>query len=132
MARILSVVAACWRQRWSASRDDRRLPSKRNGSHPKMAKNDRLLQKGDIVVTDRGLLLYRGLAPDGAPQISWPFPIRLIARPIYSGQQIYRKLQCPTLDRVEIYSLQGVKGQIALGSFAPSEFGAVAESTHAD
>jgi hypothetical protein len=30
-----------------------------------MAKNDSLLQKGDIVVTDRGFLLYRGLAPDG-------------------------------------------------------------------
>ena len=30
-----------------------------------MAKNDSLLQKGDIVATDRGFLLYRGLAPDG-------------------------------------------------------------------
>ena len=29
------------------------------------AKNDGLLKKGDIVATDRGFLLYRGLAPDG-------------------------------------------------------------------
>jgi hypothetical protein len=29
------------------------------------AKNDSLLKKGDIVATDRGFLLYRGLAPDG-------------------------------------------------------------------
>jgi hypothetical protein len=30
-----------------------------------MAKNDSLLQRGDIIATDRGFLLYRGLAPDG-------------------------------------------------------------------
>jgi hypothetical protein len=30
-----------------------------------MAMNDSLLQQGDIVVTDRGFFLYRGLAPDG-------------------------------------------------------------------
>jgi hypothetical protein len=27
--------------------------------------NDGLLQKGDIVHTDQGFFLYRGLAPDG-------------------------------------------------------------------
>ncbi|MEH2535958.1 hypothetical protein V1277_004742 [Bradyrhizobium sp. AZCC 1588] len=27
--------------------------------------NDTLLQKGDIVVTDRGFLVFRGPAPDG-------------------------------------------------------------------
>lgn len=27
--------------------------------------NDNLLQKGDIVVTDRGFLVFQGLAPDG-------------------------------------------------------------------
>src|SRR5689334_7336553 len=27
--------------------------------------NDSLLQKGDIVVTDRGFFVFRGLAPDG-------------------------------------------------------------------
>src|SRR2546427_7964956 len=31
-----------------------------------MAMNDGLLQKGDIVVTDRGFFLFRGLSPDGA------------------------------------------------------------------
>jgi hypothetical protein len=30
-----------------------------------MAMNDGLLQKGDIVVTDRGFFLFRGPAPDG-------------------------------------------------------------------
>ncbi len=30
-----------------------------------MAMNDSLLQKGDIVVTDRGFFLFRGLASDG-------------------------------------------------------------------
>ncbi|QHO78408.1 hypothetical protein ACH79_43325 [Bradyrhizobium sp. CCBAU 051011] len=30
-----------------------------------MAMNDTLLQKGDIVVTDRGFFLFRGLASDG-------------------------------------------------------------------
>ena len=30
-----------------------------------MAMNDTLLQKGDIVVTDRGFFVFRGPAPDG-------------------------------------------------------------------
>jgi hypothetical protein len=30
-----------------------------------MAMNDSLLRKGDIVATDRGFFVYRGLAPDG-------------------------------------------------------------------
>lgn len=30
-----------------------------------MAMNDSLLQKGDIVVTDRGFFVFRGLAADG-------------------------------------------------------------------
>ena len=30
-----------------------------------MAMNDSLLQKGDIVVTDRGFFVFRGPAPDG-------------------------------------------------------------------
>lgn len=29
------------------------------------AMNDSLLQKGDIVVTDRGFFVFQGLAPDG-------------------------------------------------------------------
>ena len=31
-----------------------------------MALNDSLLERGDIVVTDRGFFVFRGLAPDGA------------------------------------------------------------------
>lgn len=30
-----------------------------------MALNDGLLQRGDIVATDRGFVVFRGLAPDG-------------------------------------------------------------------
>jgi hypothetical protein len=30
-----------------------------------MAMNDSLLQKGDIVVTDRGFFVFRGVGPDG-------------------------------------------------------------------
>jgi hypothetical protein len=30
-----------------------------------MAMNDSLLRKGDIVATDRGFLVFRGLTPDG-------------------------------------------------------------------
>jgi hypothetical protein len=30
-----------------------------------IAMNDGLLQKGDIVVTDRGFFVFRGVAPDG-------------------------------------------------------------------
>lgn len=31
-----------------------------------MALNDSLLERGDIVVTDRGFFVFRGLAPDGS------------------------------------------------------------------
>ncbi|WKA30648.1 hypothetical protein [Bradyrhizobium roseum] len=31
-----------------------------------MALNDGLLERGDIVVTDRGFFVFRGLAPDGS------------------------------------------------------------------
>src|SRR5260370_5285450 len=30
-----------------------------------MAMNDSLLRKGDVIATDRGFLVFRGLAPDG-------------------------------------------------------------------
>lgn len=31
-----------------------------------MAMNDSLLERGDIVVTDRGFFVFRGFAPDGS------------------------------------------------------------------
>jgi hypothetical protein len=39
-----------------------------------MAMNDSLLRKGDIVVTDRGFLIFRGLAADGINNDFVPIP----------------------------------------------------------
>lgn len=39
-----------------------------------MAMNDSLLQKGDIVATDRGFFILRGLAPDGISNDFVPVP----------------------------------------------------------
>jgi hypothetical protein len=39
-----------------------------------MAMNDSLLQKGDIVATDRGFFVFRGLAPDGYSNDFVPIP----------------------------------------------------------
>jgi hypothetical protein len=39
-----------------------------------MAMNDSLLRKGDIVVTDRGFFIFRGLAPDGITNDFVPMP----------------------------------------------------------
>jgi hypothetical protein len=39
-----------------------------------MALNDSLLQKGDIVATDRGFFIFRGLAPDGITNDFAPIP----------------------------------------------------------
>jgi hypothetical protein len=39
-----------------------------------MVRNDGSLQKGDIVATDRGFFLFRGLAPDGINNEFEPVP----------------------------------------------------------
>ena len=39
-----------------------------------MVMNDSLLQKGDIVVTDRGFFIFRGIAPDGISNDFVPLP----------------------------------------------------------
>jgi hypothetical protein len=39
-----------------------------------MAMNDSLLQRGDIVATDRGFFVFRGLAPDGFSNDFAPIP----------------------------------------------------------
>ena len=39
-----------------------------------MAMNDSLLQKGDIVVTDRGFFVFQGLASDGIGNYFVPVP----------------------------------------------------------
>jgi hypothetical protein len=46
------------------------------------AMNDSLLQKGDIVVTDRGFFVFRGLASDGYTYEFSPVPNPIpVARP---------------------------------------------------
>ena len=39
-----------------------------------MAMNDSLLRKGDIVATDRGFFIFRGVAPDGIANDFVPVP----------------------------------------------------------
>lgn len=39
-----------------------------------MAMNDSLLRRGDIVATDRGFFVFRGLAPDGITNDFLPVP----------------------------------------------------------
>ena len=46
-----------------------------------MAMNDGTLQKGDIVRTDRGFFIYRGIGPDGYTNDFAPVPNPLAARP---------------------------------------------------
>ena len=46
-----------------------------------MAMNDGLLQIGDIVVTDRGFVVFRGLASDG-----YTFEFSPVANPVASGR----------------------------------------------
>ncbi len=39
--------------------------AERDRLNQEMARNDGLLQKGDIIATDRGFLVFRGVGPDG-------------------------------------------------------------------
>jgi hypothetical protein len=39
-----------------------------------LAMDDSLLQKGDIVATDRGFFVFRGIAPDGIANDFAPVP----------------------------------------------------------
>jgi len=61
-----------------------------------MAMNDTLLQKGDIVVTDRGFFVFQGPAPDGVTNeftrvpdldLSASRPARLDVRPRSDGRR---------------------------------------------
>lgn len=47
-----------------------------------MAMNDSLLQKGDIVATDRGFFVFRGVAPDGYSNdfVEVPNPIQSVKK----------------------------------------------------
>ena len=46
-----------------------------------MAMNDGTLQKGDIVRTDRGFFVYRGIGPDGYTNDFAPVPNPLASKP---------------------------------------------------
>ena len=48
-----------------------------------IAMNDSSLQRGDIVVTDRGFFVFRGLAPDG-----YTYEFSPIANPISGGRTV--------------------------------------------
>ena len=63
VALVLSAVA----QAQESGRIRRLLPSAAEADRiaSEMAMNDSLLQKGDIVVTDRGFFVFRGTALDG-------------------------------------------------------------------
>jgi hypothetical protein len=45
-----------------------------------MAKNDSLLKPGDIVATDRGFVVFRGVGPDGVTNDFVPVPNPLSAK----------------------------------------------------
>lgn len=64
-AAIVLLLLSCFEA--SAQRIKRRSPTPAEAARvaSDMAINDSLLKTGDIVVTDRGFLLYRGLAADG-------------------------------------------------------------------
>jgi hypothetical protein len=78
---LLSASAIAGAQ--ERSRIKKRLPTvteaERNISESVM--NDGTLQKGDVVVTDRGFFLYRGLAPDGITYDFAPVPNPLSSKP---------------------------------------------------
>lgn len=48
-----------------------------------LAMNDSLLQKGDIIVTDRGFYVFRGVAQDGIANdfVAVPNPLSSIRKP---------------------------------------------------
>jgi hypothetical protein len=61
---LLSAFAASAQE---SGRIKRKPPTAREAERiaSDMAMNDNSLQKGDIVATDRGFFVFRGMAPDG-------------------------------------------------------------------
>ncbi|MBI5263421.1 MAG: hypothetical protein HY852_16550 [Bradyrhizobium sp.] len=49
-------------------------PAEKDRIASEMALNDSLLQRGDIIATDRGFVIFRGLAPDGMTADVAPIP----------------------------------------------------------
>ena len=67
VALISSVVASGVAAAGETGRIQRKPPDAAEAERiaSELAMNDSLLQKGDIVVTDRGFFAFRGLAADG-------------------------------------------------------------------
>jgi hypothetical protein len=59
----VSLVLPCFEA--AAVERNKKRPAEAERIASDMVMTDSLLQKGDIVATDRGFLLYRGLASDG-------------------------------------------------------------------
>jgi len=84
IALVASVVASGSADAAETSRIKRKPPDAAEAERiaSEIAMNDSLLQKGDIVVTDRGFFVFRGLASDGYTyefsQVPNPIPV---ARP---------------------------------------------------
>ena len=84
IALVASVIASGIADAAETGRIKRKPPDAAEAERiaSEIAMNDSLLQKGDIVVTDRGFFVFRGLAPDGYTyefsQVPNPIPV---ARP---------------------------------------------------
>jgi hypothetical protein len=74
---LFAVAASAQEQGRIKRKPPTRLEEERIASE--LAMNDSLLQKGDIVATDRGFFVFRGLAADGFSndfvQIPNPMPL---------------------------------------------------------
>ena len=77
LAVLFSFAASAQEQGRIKRKPPTRLEEERIASE--LAMNDSLLQKGDIVATDRGFFVFRGLAADGFSndfaQIPNPLPL---------------------------------------------------------
>jgi hypothetical protein len=69
---LVAVAAAAQEQGRIKRQPPSRLEAERIASD--IAMNDSLLQKGDIVVTDRGFFVFQGLAADGYSYNFAPIP----------------------------------------------------------
>ena len=86
IALISSVVASAVGVAGETGRIQRKAPDAAEAERiaSETAMNDSLLQKGDIVVTDRGFFVFRGVGPDG---YSFEFsPVLNPAAPSRSGR----------------------------------------------
>ena len=83
MALISSVVASGVGVAGETGRIKRKPPDATEVDRiaSETAMNDSLLQKGDIVVTDRGFFVFRGVGPDG-----YTFEFSPVPNPVSAGR----------------------------------------------